>query len=528
MSMSARLSTRSSTFAILLSAVSVSAVACGGPAEATSDEASQTNLTPVASDATTPTPVGTSAMAPTAGPTMPPPVSGGDPNGAILGNPEDDMIVPPDLTTDTACAGLEVIPEEVEVQVPMEITTTTEVVQPVAFYIVLDNSLSMEEPLPGFENENGGNVGGRDDDDTPADTPMDPAPTPQLQQVGATDAGAAEPAPVDPAPVDDADAPTTRWELAVSSLQEFVSSPGSAGIDVAIQYFNPPGQQGGGGDDLCDGSFHGTPDVEMGPLPDNVGALVDSLEQASPNGYTPTVGALTGGIQYCQQFQIDHPEEKCLVVLVTDGLPRTCGLCEETGATIDCYDPMSDDILLPIAAAGNAAGVRTFTVVMDGVPADGFVLMDAIAASGGTDCTPPDVGAEACNVSSTGSQGLVEALTSIRESVTVTETVVETTTVIETKTLECQWIIPEPPDGDDLDPERVNVQLSLDGVEGFIDSVPTEADCAANNGIGWYYDNAAAPTMIYACPESCAAIQTGVNPSVQILLGCATMSAGSR
>jgi hypothetical protein len=29
-----------------------------------------------------------------------------------------------------------------------------------------------------------------------------------------------------------------------------------------------------------------------------------------------------------------------------------------------------------------------------------------------------------------------------------------------------------------------------------------------------------APTQIFACPQSCSQIQNGVNPSVNILVGC--------
>jgi hypothetical protein len=313
----------------------------------------------------------------------------------------------------------------------------------------------------------------------------------------------------------------------VASLQEFVTSPESAGVDVAIQYFNPPDQGRGGGvpavdDDVCTGVFHSTPDVPMGRLPDNAQALVDSLDAAGANGTTPTVGALAGGVQYCEDFQAQNPDEHCVVVLVTDGLPHGCGLCQMDQA-MGCFDPASLDTLAPLAAAGLAAGVQTFTVAMDGVPAEGFTLLDAIAAAGGTDCTPPDPGNESCNVSSTGSAGLVETLTAIRESVTVTETVTEVETVTETETLECQWGIPAPPeDQGALNPDRVNVTLALDGGDPeIITSVESEADCATTGGVGWYYDNPEAPTIIFACPESCATIQNAEDPSIQILLGCA-------
>jgi hypothetical protein len=373
-------------------------------------------------------------------------------------------------------------------------------------------------------------------------TAMDPTANPQMQQIagdagaggaGASGAPAADPVPTVTPTQTSADA-RTRWELAVGSLEEFVASPESSGVDVAIQYFNPVDQAGGNtgfgglGDvptvdsDVCTGAFHSTPDVQMGRLPDNAQSLVDSLDQARPNGYTPTVGALQGGVQYCEDFQAANPDERCVVVLVTDGLPHGCGLCQDDSNT-NCFDPNAEATLAPIAAAGFAEGVRTFTVAMDGVPDDGFALLDAIAVAGGTDCTPPDPGGESCNVSSTGSAGLVDTLIAIRESVTVTETVTEVETVIEHETLDCQWKIPTPPaDQGELNPDRVNVQVALDGVNpDFILGVADEADCANNGGNGWYYDNPAAPTQIFACPGSCDAIQSAENPSIQILLGCA-------
>lgn len=462
---------------------------CGAAADDPNDSGGY----PVSPDSATPMTTGTGVMpVATVGASTPvamPPATGAPPptsdEGGFIDDPtaEPPMVEGPDLDDMTACAGLELVPEEVEVEVPMEITTTTEVLQPVAFYVVLDNSSSMETEIPS----------------------EDPAAT---------------------------GTPMTRWQVAVSSLQAFVTSPDSEGLDVAIQYFNPPGQQGDLGDEtaadpLCDGSFHSTPDVEMGHLPDNAQALVDSLTAARTATGTPTLGALTGGIAYCQAFEAMNAEENCVVVLVTDGVPSSCGMGGGgmgggMGGDMAATTDAAADTLSAISAAGLAAGVETFTVGMDGVPPEGFTLLDAIALAGGTDCTPPDPGGESCNVSSTGSQGLVETLNSIRDTVTVTNTVTEVTTVIETQKLDCQWLIPEPEEEEGMiNPDRVNVNLSLDGAEPqIIPSVEGEADCAANGGIGWYYDNAEAPTMIFACSESCSQIQNGVNPSVNILLGC--------
>lgn len=456
------------------------AAACGGT------EPSAAGETPARG--TPPAPDGAGASG-TSTPAAPQAIPAGVPANApapsteqtgFLDDPDDQpVIVPAELDDATACAGLELVPEQVEVEVPMDITTTTEVLQPVAFYILLDNSSSMDAEIPA--------------DDTTAGAPI------------------------------------TRWDLAVTSLQAFVTSPESEGLDVAIQYFNPAGEQGNFGqgmdevavtdDPLCNGAFHGTPDVEMGRLPDNSQALVDSLDTTATSPGTPTVGALTGGVQYCQAFEAANPGENCVVVVVTDGVPSACGL--DGGGQGLIVDAAATDMLVAITSAGFAAGIETFAVGMDGVPPDGFTLLDTVAAAGGTDCTPPEPGGESCNVSSTGSQGLVDTLNSIRETITVTETVTEVTTVIETQKLDCQWLIPDPPEDESLDPNRVNVNLSLDGAEPtIVPGVEDAAACATNGGIGWYYDNPEMPTTIFACTESCSQIQNGVSPVVNILLGC--------
>lgn len=91
--------------------------------------------------------------------------------------------------------------------------------------------------------------------------------------------------------------------------------------------------------------------------------------------------------------------------------------------------------------------------------------------------------------------------------------------VIENTTLACDWAIPPPPPGEMLDPMRVNVHYSGDGVApqllGFVDG-----SAACGLGQGWYYDDGAQPTRIYACPETCATFQGLANARIDIKFGC--------
>lgn len=379
-----------------------------------------------------------------------------------------------DLEEDEVCAATSLETHPVE----MEVTTTieTEVPAPVAIYVVLDNSLSMNVGASGM--------------------------------MGNT----TEP---------------TKWEDAVQAITDFVNDPGSEGVEIGIQYFHPEGA--GDMPDECDGVAHGTPAVDVGPLPDNAAAVIDSLAMTMPQGFTPTTGALLGGTQFCVDFQAQNPDHQCIVVLVTDGQPNGCdldsgcGMAMGMGGGQECVDPAAEATLTPIAADALTAGVVTFTVGMAGVTDDGFALLDAIAVAGGSDCSPGAPGDEACDVSETGPAGFLDALNTIRDTIIVTEMVTETVT--ETVPLPCQWEIPPPPEGEMLDPDFVNVVLSIEGAAGeLLGRVPSEADCAAVAG-GWYYDNPEDPTSILVCPQTCEVVTATANLNVQVQLGCETQIA---
>jgi hypothetical protein len=371
------------------------------------------------------------------------------------------------LTEDDTCAALALEPQPVEHEEEITTTITTEVPAPVAIYLVLDNSMSM---------------------DSSSELSTD-----------------------------------SKWEEAVDAITTFVNDPNSADIDVAIQYFHPQGVATQA--DECDGIAHATPAVPAGRLPDHASAIVDSLGSAGPESNTPTVGALTGATAYCAAFEAQNPDEQCVVVLVTDGQPNGCGLsarCDTGGGrgSMDCVDPNAQAELTAIAADGLTSGVVTFTVGMAGVTDEGFGLLDAIAIAGGSDCSPGEPGAEACNVSATGSAGFLNALNAIRDSISVTETTTETITTVETTTVPCQWTIPAPATGEELDPNLINVNVSYADVTEAIVSVATADDCALAQGHAWYYDDPANPAVILACPQTCEFLSSDAAASVEVLFGC--------
>ncbi len=98
------------------------------------------------------------------------------------------------------------------------------------------------------------------------------------------------------------------------------------------------------------------------------------------------------------------------------------------------------------------------------------------------------------------------------------------TDVVNNKALACAWEIPTPPDGKQLDPNKVNVSYTAGGqaTPQSIYFAGKESDCGVDGG--WFYDDPSNPTTIELCPLSCSAIQSDVDGKIDILFGCLTES----
>jgi hypothetical protein len=90
----------------------------------------------------------------------------------------------------------------------------------------------------------------------------------------------------------------------------------------------------------------------------------------------------------------------------------------------------------------------------------------------------------------------------------------------------CQWQIPEPPMGETLDPDLVNVEF-LDIDVGAPETIYHVDDAAACDPVigGWYYDDNDAPKNIILCPVSCDAVSGAADGSeINLLFGCETQN----
>jgi len=287
----------------------------------------------------------------------------------------------------------------------------------------------------------------------------------------------------------------TRWDLTSAALKAFFSSPDAAGLKLALRFFPDDNPAAGCNDQACDAAACAQPLVPLGPLSADPSpadmqeqALLDATARSAPGGGagggTPTSAALAGALTWAKAQRQLTMTENSVVVLVTDGEPHGCD-----------EDIMNISKLASDAFASD--NVRTYAIGLTGSrEAD----MDAIALAGGT--------AKGIFVSDGANtqQELLDALAAIRGQV-----------------LDCDFALPEPKAGATIDPTRVNVNVTAaGGVKTTLAQVPDEAACAGAQG--WYYDNPVSPTRVVLCKSSCDAVTVDVMASLEVLLGCQTIT----
>jgi hypothetical protein len=313
----------------------------------------------------------------------------------------------------------------------------------------------------------------------------------------------------------------SKWDKARDSLRTFVSDPASAGLGVGMMFFPTTGadarqtcQQASdctsvspamptvgspcnlgmcqGVDDNCRVDHFGKPDVDMGDLPAQAGAITTALTMRVPNGATPMVLAVESGFAALRARQLAFPDRRQALVLSTDGLPSGCGLTQSVSAVVDRIGK----------AQAATPAIPTYVV---GVFAQGELDMaqpalQMFAQAGGTG-TP--------FLLSTGddlNQKLLAALQKIRGQVVA-----------------CQYAIPQGMGA--LDFGKVNVRTTSQGATAELAYVTSADKCAADKG-GWYYDHPPAsglpPSRVMICPASCTRLVGDSTAQVELVFGCAT------
>jgi hypothetical protein len=291
----------------------------------------------------------------------------------------------------------------------------------------------------------------------------------------------------------------SRWEMASAALTSFFADPEAAGLKLALRFFPHDlpqlGCNGEQGADLsCNVDACAAPLVPLGTLTAAAGAadaqeaaLLSATTASAPGMAgqgTPISAALGGALQWAAAQRRATPAENSVVVLVTDGEANGCE--ERINA------------IAGLASSALAADeIRTYAIGLTGSQeAD----MDRIAAAGGT--TRGIFVADGDNAQTE----LKTALGNIRGQV-----------------LDCDFPLPEPRPGVDVDPQLINVNYTPGGgTVGTLTQVAGAAQCSGSGS--WYYDDPSAPTRIVLCPATCDTVTGDAGASLQILLGCPSSS----
>lgn len=246
--------------------------------------------------------------------------------------------------------------------------------------------------------------------------------------------------------------------------------------------------------DSCTSADYAAPAVEIATLNGAANNLKSAIDANQPGGSTPTYPALDGAVKHAKAYAQAHLDHKVVAVLATDGLPTEC-------------DPTDIASIAQLAAAGK-----------NGTPS---VLTFVIGVFGAN-----DVGAQA-NLNQIAQSGGTTSAFFIQDNQDVTAAFLDALHKIQGQTLACEYQIPTPPDGSDIDYGKVNVEYTPAGsnTAETVFYVGKAADCDPVKG-GWYYDKDPAggqtPTKIEMCPATCSKLK-GVGGQVDIKIGCQTI-----
>ena len=250
-------------------------------------------------------------------------------------------------------------------------------------------------------------------------------------------------------------------------------------------------------DDDCNTSCNNvqacaTPKVPLGELTElsaptdaHEQKLLDAFVGVVPSGGTPMSLALDGALRWARGVLEKAPNEKAVVVFVTDGEPTDCN-----------EDP---SYLFGIASqALNELGIVTFAVGLEGAKES---VVNGIAHAGGSE-NGIFVG------SNNAEQELLAALNGIRDS-----------------QVACEFQMPASDNGQPINPNEVNVLYTMGGTTEQIPIGQVQGVEACGPKAAWYYDVPSAPTKILLCPTTCEAVQKDQAAKIEILLGCSTIPA---
>jgi hypothetical protein len=262
-----------------------------------------------------------------------------------------------------------------------------------------------------------------------------------------------------------------KWSSCAAAFNTFVADSRSKGIQASLQFFPLDGV-------ACSGiPTYTNPLVPMQALPSS-GVFQAAIAAQSFGEGTPTFPALSGAVKYAKQVaagQAAQTKGKVAVVLITDGEPNGCD--ENIGRIANISKAVASTIPTYVIGVGN------------------ITALNQIAVAGGTQ-----------------SAFIVDALNPTKTSEDLSAALLK----IRALAAGCEYQVPAPPAGKELDLATVNVVLSSSSSAA---TLAYDKDCS-QNGQGWTYDDPTKPTKIRLCKAACDTL--GAGAKIDIQLGCVT------
>ena len=279
-----------------------------------------------------------------------------------------------------------------------------------------------------------------------------------------------------------------RWDVLEQGVQQYLNdtSVQAAAPRIGLGYFGITGNSNDPTE--CLASSYATPTIGIGPVATTGPEILDwyTNERALLGGLTPWFPALQGALTYAQNWQIANPNRMTVVVLVTDGYATECD------QSVTDTQEMVGEFYAGVVGQYNTTGqpgIRTYII---GIAVDKFNLND-VAQAGGT-----------------GAAYIVDSTGAVSEFVSAMDNITNAN-------ISCTLDLPTPPQGQVLDPNKVQVVYEpFSGPNQEIPFATASGGCGTQNG-GWYFNNTTPPTQVILCPCSCANLGAG---SIQVRFGC--------
>jgi hypothetical protein len=273
----------------------------------------------------------------------------------------------------------------------------------------------------------------------------------------------------------------SKWYATKAAFQDFLRAA-QPGMGFGLSLFPVPGDEQAS----CSSQHYHDAAMPISDIGQMAQGALTRLDSVVPQGQTPTAPAFTAALELATAYAVSHLDRSVVVVLATDGLPTTCAPTDTTALAA-----------LAREAFESAGHVRTLVVASESLSGGDRSGFELIAKAGGTGH------ALSIDPRADFARQMGDALRATAD-----------------RKVACDLALPEPPVGERLDYDAVNVVLDGDDGRTTFPRVADSSGCGASGG--WYYDvdpALAAPSRLNMCKASCERLSMAT-AQLRVELGC--------